>query len=430
MISQTTYTFIIFLVMMVGFLAANRWGKLPTPICMIVAAIAGALIGGFGVPIHHLVEGLFTFFNFILIVITATIFIGVQKESGALDALVKIMLVKFYRRPKLLLILLMFLIIVPGGLTGPGASGVFVFGGAVSLILLQMGLPLLDVVVFIALGGVLGDFAPPINIPAMIISAGIVMPYIGFFVPLTLLTVPLGIFIPLFIGAKHVKEQINIEGILEKLPSVPKHMRGIKIFLPLMVVVGLMIFVRIFPYLLPLGIPLMFVIGTIVAIFVGGKLDFFKVSLNSVKTVIPVAGLLMATGSLIQIMSLTGVRGLFVVTAITVPMILLYIFLLIGLPLSGGILGTLGAASVFGVPFMLALLGRDPIIATIGISLLAALATLTPPAAVLGKAACIVTGYNVNDYFKVLKKCVVPVLVIGAIGILVVIYADFIGRLL
>lgn len=367
--------------------------------------------------------------NFILIVITATIFIGVQKESGALDAVVKLMLVKFYRHPKLLLILLMFLMIVIGGLTGPGASGVFAFGGVVSLILLRIGLPLLDVVVFIALGGVLGDFAPPINIPAMIISAGIVMPYIGFIVPLTLLTVPIGIFTSLFIGVKYVKEQINIEEILEKLPSIPGNMRGIKIFLPLMVVIGLMIFVRIFPYLPPLGIPLMFVIGTIVAIFVGGKLDFFKVSLNSLKTVMPIAGLLMATGSLIQIMSLTGVRGLFVVTAITLPIILLYTFLLIGLPLSGGILGTLGAASVFGVPFMLALLGRNPIIATIGISLLAALATLTPPAAVLGKAACLVTGYNVKDYSKVLRKCIIPMIVMGIIGILVVIYADLIGRL-
>ena len=36
-------------------------------------------------------------------------------------------------------------------------------------------------------------------------------------------------------------------------------------------------------------------------------------------------------------------------------------------------LGTLGAASILGVPFMLALLGRDPIITTIGLSLIAAL---------------------------------------------------------
>lgn len=416
--------------MSVGFLAANRLAKLPTPLCMIFAAILGTLIGGFGVPLHHFVEGLFTFFNFVLILITATIFIRVQKESGALDALVKIVLTKFYNRPKLLLILLMFLIILLGGLTGPSASGVFALGGVVSLILLRMGLPLLDVVVFIALGGVLGDFAPPINIPSMVIASGIIMPYIGFFLPLTLLVIPLGIFTSLFIGSKYVKGKIDIEDILEKLPAIPEHMKGIKIFLPLIVVVSLMIFVRIFPYLPPLGIPLMFVIGTIIAFFMGGKLDFFKVSTNSVKTVMPVAGLLIVVGALIQIMSLTGVRGLFVVTAITVPITLLYLLLVIGLPLSGGILGTLGAASVFGVPFMLALLGRDPIIATVGISLICALATLTPPAAVLGKAACLVTGYNVEDYFKVLRKCMVPWLVIAIIGILVVIYADFIGRLL
>jgi GntP family gluconate:H+ symporter len=164
-----------------------------------------------------------------------------------------------------------------------------------------------------------------------------------------------------------------------------------------------MIIVRIFPYYLPpLGVPLMFFIGTAVALLLGGKMDFLRVSREMVKRTLPVSGILIAVGSLVQIMSLTGVRGLFVMIAITVPIFILYAGLFIGLPLSGSVLGTLGAASVLGVPFMLAILGRDPIIATVGISLIAALATLTPPTAIIGKAAAVVIGYK-EEYSVVLS---------------------------
>jgi gluconate:H+ symporter, GntP family len=419
----------IFLVMLAVFVAAHRFFRLSAILSMLASALAGTLASGVGVPeaIRHLVEGSFTFFNIALIILTGTLFVEIQKESGALDALVRILIIRFHRYPRFLLVILMFLIIIPGALTGPGASGVIALGGVVAPVLLHMGMPLTQAVAFITLGGVLGDIAPPINIPAMIISAGINMPYAGFFTPLAILTVVLAITSALFIGAGHVKGAValDVEKILKSLPPIPARMKGPRIATPLIVVVGLMIAVRLFPYYLPpLGVPLMFLIGAAVAVVLGGNArELPRISSLVVQKTLPVVGILIAVGPMVQAMSLTGVKGLFVLTAITVPLFVLYAALFIGLPLSGSILGAFGAASILGIPFMLALLGRDPIIATIGLSLISALATLTPPTAITGKAAALVTGYT-GDYAAVFRKCLVPWLLIDVVGLLLVIFAD------
>jgi TRAP-type C4-dicarboxylate transport system permease large subunit len=420
---QTT---LLFVEMAVIFAAAQRFFKLSTVLSLLLAAIVGSLSSGFDIStsLHHMVEGSFTFLYIALIIITGTLFVEVQKESGAFNAMVRELIVRFYRYPKVLLVLLMFLIILPGALTGPGAAGVIALGGIVAPVLLSMGIPLSRVVAFLAIGGVLGDFAPPINIPAMIISSGINMPYVGFFIPLTVLTLFLTVATSLFVGAKHVKAHLDIDEMLKPLPAVPEKMTGIRIIAPLLVFAVLMIIARVFPHRFPpMGVPLMFLIGTAVALMLAGKMDFLKLSSDVVKRTLPVTGILIAVGPLVQVMSATGVKGLFVITAITVPALILYAALFIGLPLSGSVLGTLGAASILGVPFMLALLGRDPIIATIGISLIAALATLTPPTAITGKAAIMVTDFK-DSYATVLKHCLLPLLAIDIIGILMVIFAD------
>ena len=425
--TQTVQTSLIFLVMLVAFVAAYRFLRLSAILSMLAAALVGALASGVGIQesVHHLVEGSFTFFNIALIILTGTLFVEIQKESGALDALVRVLIIRLHRYQRVLLVILMFLIIIPGALTGPGASGVIALGGLVAPVLLHMGMPLTSVVAFITLGGVLGDIAPPINIPAMIISAGINMPYAGFFIPLAILTVVLAVASALFIGMGHVKGPIDVEKVLKALPPVPAGMTGVKMATPFVVFVGLMVAVRLFPYYLPpLGVPLMFLISAAIALILGGKTkDLPRISSLVVRKTLPVVGILIAVGPMVQVMSLTGVKGLFVLTAITVPLTVLYGALFIGLPLSGSILGTFGAASILGIPFMLALLGRDPIIATIGLSLISALATLTPPTALTGKAAALVTGYG-GDYGTVFRKCLVPWLWIDTAGLLLVIFAD------
>src|SRR5882672_7434114 len=62
---------------------ALRWSL---PLAFLVVAIASALIGDFGVPFRHLVEGGFGFINLILALFAGAFFGHMMRASGAADA--------------------------------------------------------------------------------------------------------------------------------------------------------------------------------------------------------------------------------------------------------------------------------------------------------------------------------------------------------
>ena len=108
------------------------------------------------------------------------------------------------------------------------------------------------------------------------------------------------------------------------------------------------------------------------------------------------------------------------------------IFCLIGLGVLG--LGIIGAdialsdlpavrATVLGVPFLLALLGRDEIVVGAALSLIAGLGDLMPPTAMAGLFAAQVVG--IKNYFSVLKVCLVPAVVTAIWGIMVILGANW-----
>ena len=99
----------------------------------------------------------------------------------------------------------MFISMFPGMITGSSTASVLTAGSIVAPILILIGIPMVETATIIALGGILGMIAPPVNVPAMIIGGGIDMPYVGFTIPLLLLTVPVAIFSVLYLGLKHVK---------------------------------------------------------------------------------------------------------------------------------------------------------------------------------------------------------------------------------
>jgi hypothetical protein len=425
-LTQTAQTAAVLIVIVVAYVTAARVLKLGNSIAMLAAGFIGGLASGFG-PLdltRHLVEGSFTFLNIVLIIYTATIFIYVQKVSGGLDAIVRDLTLGFHRRPRVLAVLLMFLIMLPPAFTGPGADGIFAFGAVVSSILLRMGIPLVNVTAFIALGGTLGVMAPPVNIPAMIIAAGINMPYVGFLAPLVWVTIPLAVLSALALTLKHIAGPVNVEEVLKDLPPIPPQMKGVRVYLPMAFVIALMLGARAWPHLVPhLGVPLVFVIGAAVAFVLGSRTGLLRTCQDAFQDTFPINSILLAVGALVQVLSLTGVKGLFVLSAITAPSILLYLGILIAFPLFAGIFTSFGAASVFGIPLMLALLGRDPIIATIGLSAISIVGNLMPPTAVLGKPAAIVAGYK-GSYMKVVQVGALPLLAILATGISLVIFAD------
>ena len=67
--SMFTSTQIILAVMVVVYIVAKAL-KVSTELSMFLAAIAGALAGGAGIPARHIVEGAFTYFDIILIFVS------------------------------------------------------------------------------------------------------------------------------------------------------------------------------------------------------------------------------------------------------------------------------------------------------------------------------------------------------------------------
>jgi GntP family gluconate:H+ symporter len=428
--SQTTEATLLVLAMVVAFGAAQRFGRLTDSLAILAAAVVGIVLAGFGWndSLRHVVDGSFTFLPIVLIIFSAQLFIDVQKDSGALDATVRHLVARFHAYPRLLLVLLMFLVILPGALTGPGAAGQFAFGSVVSSIVLLMGVPRVKVAAFIAMGGTIGIFAPPVNIPAMIIAAGINMPYLGFFLPLLIVTVPVAAFTAIYLGGRHLTGPLDRDRALATLPPVDPRMNGFRVYAPVAAVVGLMMLVRVFPHAIPpVGIPLMFVAGTLIAFVLGGgKANLVRLARQAFLETLEVNGILIAVGALVQVMAANGVRGLFVVESISVPMVVLYAAIFVVSVFLGGVLGPFAMASVFGIPFMLALLGRDPILTTMALSLLCCVSSIVPPTAILGKSSMILADCH-EPYGRMLRVSAVPTLVIAVLGMAGVIWANALG---
>lgn len=145
------------------------------------------------------------------------------------------------------------------------------------------------------------------------------------------------------------------------------------------------------------------------------------------KDAIPIMGILMGVGMFIQVMTLTGARGAFVVTSLTLPKAWLLIAVATAIPAFGAV-SAIGSASVLGVPIALALLGKDQILAVSALSLVASLGDLVPPTALAGIFAAQVL--QVDNYYSVLRRCLWPALVIDLVGVAALVYANWIGKLL
>jgi len=182
------------------FILTLRLFKMPPELSMIISAFVGALVAGFGLPLRHIVEGTYTYLDIILTIIAATIFMNTLKEGGAIFSIVRSMVVKFYKHRLILLILLMLVLLLPGALTGAGSVSVLISGGIVAMVLGYMGISLINVTAIVFIGAALSVVAPPVNIYAMIISGGVNMPYIGFFIPLAIPVLILAIFSVVFLG--------------------------------------------------------------------------------------------------------------------------------------------------------------------------------------------------------------------------------------
>ncbi len=77
---------------------------------------------------------------------------------------------------------------------------------------------------------------------------------------------------------------------------------------------------------------------------------------------------------------------------------------------------------------MLALLGKNEIIVASALSLIAGLGDLMPPTALAGIFAAQFVGEE--NYFRVLKHCVIPAVLTAAWGIAIILGASFVAGVL
>ena len=328
---------IVLLVMIGSFLIANMLLKLPVSLSMMLGAVLGTLVGGEGIPLRHLFEGAFVYLDTMMIIATAMIFMNVIEKSGTIEALGAAIVRRFYKVPAVMLILLMLIIMFPGMITGSSTAAVLSAGAIVAPILMLMGIPASKTGAMLAIGAILGMAAPPVNIPAMLITGGVDMPYIGFALPLLALTLPCAVFTALLLGLPYCKN-LDYEKVKTGLNLEVGSRHGFKLYLPIVTLFLLMILTRAFAAYIPnLGMPLIFLISSVVGFFTGEKLDVVKTVETSISTSVPVLAKLVGVGMFIQIMTLTGARGFIVINCLGLGIVMLWIFSITILPAFGAV---------------------------------------------------------------------------------------------
>jgi gluconate:H+ symporter, GntP family len=343
----------------------------------------------------------------------------VIEENGALGALASAIIRIFGKTPLLLTAVVTLFIMFPAMLTGITATSVLTTGALIAPPLVALGLPHDKAAATIAVASVMGMLAPPINLLAMLIGQGVDMPYIGLEKALLAITIPIALISSYTLAYPHLRKADSAAALTSISHSTPEK-SGVMMLLPLVVVFVLMIVVRVLPQYIPdIGVPLIFMIGALLGLLGGRKVKLLRTSYRALLTALPVIGLLVGVGAFLQIMTLTGVRGLLVVTVLGMPTALKYLGLLISLPLFGGV-SAFASAMVFGVPFLLSLLGSgSEIVICAAISILAGLGDVLPPSAINARFAAQVTG-DVG-YMKVVKQSL-PFIGLTALAAIAMIY--------
>jgi GntP family gluconate:H+ symporter len=418
---------VLFMVMVGIFALLAMVFRLPIGVSLALSALAGSVFGGEGLGLRHLVEGSFGYFETILIIASAMIFMKVLQASGMLDSITAFLLKKFYRRKILLLLTVMVLIMFPGMITGSSTTAVLTTGVLVAPVLMRLGLSKIKSAALIAMGAILGMIAPPVNILVMIMGAGVDMPYVGLTLPLLIIVIPLAVIISLWLGFRDIKI-IDYDQMITILPESCFPRYGYRLYLPLVVVLALMLGQGLLAGIMPdIGIPVIFFIGSLIGLFCGRSFHFFKITQEALKEALPILSILVGVGMFIQIMTLTGGRGWAVVSFLSLPPVLLYAGIGVSMPLFGAV-SAYGSASILGVPFILALINKNAIITASALSAVAGLGDLMPPTALAGMFAAQVVGEK--NYFHVLRFCIVPALFELSMGIGILLLAPFLDKII
>lgn len=413
-------------VMLITFIGLIMRLKMSVALSMVITSVVMAVVAGHFFPLKFLVKGMFAYLDVSLVLITAMILMKVMEMNGLLKALTRDLIIKFGRSPLMLLSVLTIIIMFPGAITGSCAASVLSTGVLLAPVLMQMEMPDYVAAAIVTMASIFGMIAPPVNVVVMIIGGGMDVPYIGFDLILLISTVALAIFSTLYMGYGYAKKA-NLQAIIEDVKSQQID-GGVMLYLPLIVVLVLMIGPKALPGTFPdPGLPLTFTIGILLGMLTGKKFSIVDAARTGIRDILPVVGILLGVGMLIEIMTLTGVRGSIVINTLSLPSYLMLVGIALSLPIFGGI-SVYGSASVFGVPFALAMLGQNHIVTIAALSLVASVGSLMPPVALTPAVAAQVMG--IPNYWRVVRPCAVPAVITIIVGLLMIVYADPIAKML
>lgn len=398
-----------------------RYTKSAVGIALVGAAVVGALVGGYGVPLRRFAEGASAYLYFNLVVIVAGILVTLLRDHGLLEVIIGDIVRLLHRRPYMLLIGLGFATMLPGALTGSGTVGALAMGGLVGPILATLGLNTRQIAAVVGVSGLLSLVAPPVNMYGMIMAAGLNMPYQDTLTPALWITLFLEIICLLWIAWGKLRPSDDLHRWTETMPTGTERAQA---YLPLGVIFALIIAGRVFPHQMPaIGLPGVFAIGVVLlALLRRNVRELHEASLRTMEEMLPILGIMTGIGVLVQVLSLTGVKGLLVTGIMILPLAWAYASFYLLLPLAGSILA-FGSAAVFGLPFLWANAGIDPRISIVGLSLAISIGAMIPPTALVGRFTLSSVGYE-GSYMSFIRSVAGPVLFINAVGILVAAYAN------
>lgn len=382
--------------------------------------------------IRHVVEGTFTYFDVCLTFLTATFFMTLYKEAGGVNYMVRQIVGRFYKKRVLLLLLLMLVMMIPGAVTGSGATTVLTVGGLVGAVLATMGVKEDRRVALIFMLAAMSAACPPINLWAMMAAAGANMPYVGFTMPLLILSVAGALFATFYL-TRGTKNDANVDDVLATLPEAPDGWNMLRALIPFVVMIVLIVGARILPAYWPIvGLPMIFILsGVAVLLCSPKKVKVMEVAMTTVKNLKELVGIMMVVGILNQVMTLTGARGLVSLAVVILPIWLLFAALWLILPVAEGVL-QYAVAPLFGVPLIMLfnMLGYNPIIALSCWAVMWPVGDCLPPTAVVGRAAVMEMDYKGNYYKGFIKNALIPMLFVLAICTVAMIFNKQLGNIL
>jgi hypothetical protein len=411
---------IIFALAIALFLALHIALRWPLPLAFLVVAVATALLGDFGIPFRHLVEGGFGFINLILALFAGAFFGHTMRASGGADAAATGLVGAVGGRILPVLALAGLPLFVVGMFVG--LSGVAVLSAGVFAVpaLRRLGYDDATIAAFVAVMATAGMIAPPMNVPAMLIANGVNMPWSNVAKPLLALSVPLAVAALAWFTWGCGPTRPAPGPAASEDGGVAAGLRGLA---PLAVIVAIWISVRAFPAgIVDPASPLILVIGALIALPFTPRVELRKVIMATFTgTPLHLAAVLVTVGILVQIMTLTGVRGWLVISTMALTAPWNFVSLLVGMPLIGGALTSMSVSDVMGVPMAFSFIGQDMILNVAALSAIASLAEFVPPTAIAAALACYVVGGGTVG--QVFRRAWPPMAVLAALALLMLVFA-------